>query len=421
MNRARRRVVRWLRSGSPPWWVIGIMLFAWFTLNVASAIERAWLHRLLHGDFEIIDEQLLTVPRIAPAALGLCGIVFGVVRAIQNHPAARSDYRRWLRMTPWTSSQPLPLGPVALVPQDLVWVSLFGAMQWQVSGQWVAAPLEFLLSYQATLAVLFLLTGAKAVGYTLAFVTASVLWGCLVSPPVMLMLAMLSDLLVRAGLARSLRQFPWEGMAEHNQLVVLQDGDAGSPEAFGSTLPKSRTLTDLGWPHYALGPKSSLHWMSRVDGALLSLLAGFATFVFCRVIKHVKHPVNPHGGMATEDLSPATLLLFYLLIVSIIVELTESVHSPINWRGRFAIRRLIIPAYDIRWLPTLSATWVLAGMWLLRKWTSLPDDFFVAATTFGVTFCLLVLRMDRRKWRLTAPARIVPSVFNANRKKLVEL
>ncbi len=420
MKRVGRRVVRWLRSGSPPWWVIGIALFAWITLNVASALERAWLQRLFHGDIEI-DEQLLTVPQMAPVVLGLCGIVFGVVRAIQNHPYSKADYRRWLRMTPWTSSQPLPLGPVALVPQDLVWVSLFGVMLWQLSGQWLAAPLVFLLSYQTTLAGLFLLTGAKRIGYTLAFVVASVLWGCLVSPPVMLALAILNDLLVRAGLARSLRQFPWDDIPEHEQLVVLQDGDAGNPEAFSSTKPKARALTDLGWPHYSLGPKSSLQWMSRVDGALVSLLIGFFTFVLCHIAKQVKHPVNSQANMATGDMSAVTLFLSYLMLASIAAELTESIHSPISWLGRIATRRLVIPAYDIRWLPTLSAAFVLAGMWLLRKALALPDDVFVAATTFGVTFCLLVFRPDRRKWRLTAPAMIAPSVFNKNGKKLVEL
>lgn len=416
MKRKVRDCVLWLRVAAPAWWVVGVILTAWMTLNVAAVLERAWLRRLFPADFEI-DEQLLSIPLLAPFVMGVCAVVLGFARAIRFHPLFKPDYRRWLRMTPWSAPKPLPLGPLALVPQDLVWVGGFLAMAWQIADAAVFAALVFLWSYLAVMAGTFLATGVKHLGFLLAFLIGGLVWGCLLSPIVMLVLTGLCDVLIRRGLALSLCQFPWDQIPDEQQLVFVQDGVVRNPEPFGSEKPQVRTLMDLGWPHFPLGPKCSSFDFSRRDGALLSLLIGFLTLVSCHLFKHMPHS----SGDPREDMSAAVIFLCYLLVVPVFFELSEVARSPISLLGRIATRRVLIPAFDIQRIPTASAACVLLGLWMLKPLLALPDYVFVAVTTFGVLFCLLVLRPDRRRWRLTAPARIAPQTFQKNAKKLVEL
>ena len=54
----------------------------------------------------------------------LAAALYGGFRVIAFHPVYRPKYRAWLESTPWTSGKPLPVGPVSLVWEDGVVLSL---------------------------------------------------------------------------------------------------------------------------------------------------------------------------------------------------------------------------------------------------------------------------------------------------------
>jgi len=82
------------------------------------------------------------------ATLGVLALSYGLFRALGFHPVLRGDYREWLLATPWRPEQPLPLGPVHLVIQDLVLVGASALLLLAVRAEHPADPaIAFLVAY----------------------------------------------------------------------------------------------------------------------------------------------------------------------------------------------------------------------------------------------------------------------------------
>ena len=100
----------WLRVVLPPMWVIVLLAIVYGLINAvhygSGLFGLGSNPNQFHG---------LCIVLITNAALA-----YGVFRAIVFNPFWRLAYREWLLATPWQHPQPLPLGPVHLVWQDLV-------------------------------------------------------------------------------------------------------------------------------------------------------------------------------------------------------------------------------------------------------------------------------------------------------------
>src|SRR5262245_32056558 len=57
-------------------------------------------------------------------------IVYAFHRVLAFHPAINTEYRTWLRTTPWTNRYPLPVGPIHLVLQDVLVLAALAGLAW---------------------------------------------------------------------------------------------------------------------------------------------------------------------------------------------------------------------------------------------------------------------------------------------------
>src|SRR5690242_578151 len=99
-------MIRWRRMILVPGWTL--VLFA-------------VLYAIFEGGLRLL-EWYLGVPRVQPRAgkaiLVTACLSYAVFRVSSYHPFTNLRYGQWLRTTPWTSSKPLPLGPIHLAWQD---------------------------------------------------------------------------------------------------------------------------------------------------------------------------------------------------------------------------------------------------------------------------------------------------------------
>ncbi|HET6880701.1 MAG TPA: hypothetical protein VFI31_11130, partial [Pirellulales bacterium] len=108
-----RAAVRWLRIAAPPRWTplallpIAVMelIYGWLIWQWQGA-----------GAAELLEKRDNIWVFLA--------FILGVQRVWEFHPLFHEDYRNWLRLTPWTSRSPLPVGPIHLLPQDALWLGL---------------------------------------------------------------------------------------------------------------------------------------------------------------------------------------------------------------------------------------------------------------------------------------------------------
>src|SRR5262245_27308419 len=106
-------MIRWLRAVLPPLgWLVSLALAYGGTTAFVLFLEWRLGQRL--------PEDVRWQTQRAVLIFGVVG--YAVWRAIAYHPLFRPSYRTWLAGTPWKIPKPLPLGPIHLVPQDVLLV-----------------------------------------------------------------------------------------------------------------------------------------------------------------------------------------------------------------------------------------------------------------------------------------------------------
>ena len=215
-------------------------------------------------------------------ALVAC-VVLGVFRGTAFHPLFRTEYRKWLRTTPWRVGKRLPAGPVHLVVQDIVPLLIIWTLAPDLSLSPLRLPCWFLSGYLAALAIAFLFAGETWGAYVLAFGLGLALrlqWN----------VAALSAVLVAlyapalAALRLSLGRFPWDDS------VWI---DAKTPQwwryrASGEVEKRDDAGLDLAWPFDRLGPRLPQFTMPYIHGVLLGLLCGWWVYAALSLIPQPK-------------------------------------------------------------------------------------------------------------------------------------
>jgi hypothetical protein len=188
-------------------------------------------------------------------------VSYGFYRIATFHPVNDQDYRQWLMTTPWTHRRPLPMGPVHLVPQDVV-VILGSMALTRVSDErlW-GIPLAFLAAYNLALAISTWATGQKLLAYLMGFGLGGVLF-CIQNAPEALAVAAGTTIVGAFAIRQSLRTFPWD-------IPWFLDGYDWKQKV--EAQKEART----GWPFDVLAPKPPQVWVPTIDGLCGSLLIGW--------------------------------------------------------------------------------------------------------------------------------------------------
>jgi hypothetical protein len=325
-------------------------------------------------------------------------MLYAVHRAVTFHPVFHTDYRKWLRTTPWTSRYPLPVGPIQLVVQDGLVLAALAGLAWarHPAVSWPHLILKFLFIYELALAGTFCLLHMAWFAYALGFGLGliALFWP---SPQVAIPVAAAVYLVAYAGLRRALNNFEnWhlEWMEEQTTFVVTQEG-----------IDRMRRNV-LGWPFDNIRPREVAASISYRDGIMVSLLLGWWMFV---ILQHV----DPRARIA------GNFFLGFICQFAVggrIGTYCWGYAPPINLWGRIFTLRWIIPRYDYVFIaPLLAIAVTAAGISVQPLW-HVPVEIGAPLTLALLFIVTLTSAPTLTRWRLTGNHRLAPAILMANKK-----
>jgi hypothetical protein len=329
--------------------------------------------------------------RPGAAILFVATAMHGLFRAFGLHPIWNGEYLSWLKLTPWTSRKPLPMGPVELIWADGVFVGgllLLSATLPQPRAMQLLNV--FLLCHLAGLTLTLWLTRTPAFGYTAAFGLGLALrwWhqpmACLAAATAVYMLAY-------EGLRRGFARFPWDPV-NLKKLNPSTDMSKGVEQAEPCGWPYDQIMRDL----------DTERRISPLDAVLGCMLATWWLFVITSLID------NPNGrvgalavalGAATVGGSIARLGIY-----------VQGYQSPLKLWARIVTFRLIIPGYDQVFVAPLCT--LLVGPIALGALAAarLPVEIAFSTATGLALLVALIAPPRLRRWRLTGRHRMVAVV-----------
>ena len=377
-----RSTVRWIRAVLPPWWaVLGFLLF--YLIVEGLYLWIAWLF-----GFREAEEQFRQM-RQTTVGFGCAG--YGLFRFGVFHPLFRPDYRRWLEVMPWTSDKPLPMGPIHVVPQDLVVLGTMWLLMHDPEFAFQIVCLSFLVPYLILSCVSLRATGLTWTAYGLAFGLGLV--ARMAAKPYLAVgvAAVLLYPLALAGLRTSLRRFPWDGLNDWER-------------ALSQFKSKQRELraAELGWPLDRLKPALPKLPFGRTDGVLFSLLVGWVVY----------SAMGPHVEMQQRyaALGPLYGAVFVGCVLGRLFLYCQHHWPPISLWGRIRTFRWIVPGYDKVFVAPICTLIVNVLIWATVVGLDVRAD---VAMPIGISLMLLVtLNMGPSvtAWQFTGGHRLAPGL-----------
>lgn len=368
---------RWFRRVAPPAWAIALLLLLY------GMVEGIYLWLQSWAPWEAARVALVRNDAVIGAAAA-----YGAFRAVAFHPLFRASYRQWLSLTPWTYRQPLPLGPVNLVWQDVAAVAgltlLLHDVPWLV---WLRPPAAFLAAYLASVCLTLWITKTWREAYALAFGLGLAVW--LLPGRWEAVAAVLAGLICIAwlGTRRSLMRFPWD------------DATARLGDAWASK--RDRAAPQVGWPFSHLHPQPVHPRRDVRHGIVRSFLLGWWVYALFHSV-----PVHHPDGLPTMSLIYG--LGCGVLLLMRIRGYFLAYWPPISLWGRLWTGRWIIPDYDRALAaPLIGAAAAVAVPLALLRMEAPPAPTFAVSLVLVALACL-AMSPDLEHWRLTGAYRLAP-------------
>lgn len=398
-----RNFVSSMRQVLPPamWLVLAVMLY--LMPIAASLILTTYVDWTLRPSGQLQDlADLISdgVNNIQGIVVFLAALTYGGWRAVANHPAFRPAYNQWLQLTPWRFGMTLPLGPITLVPADVI---VFGVLS-------LGLIYHFPIETPATifLAIMFVYLPLIALGLHFtdqrgacyAILASLAVYPQLYDQYVLLcvcvgLIYIAAHLLVR----ESLRRYPWD-------MHRLLERRRQMRRLF---VNNTRPDDNLGWPYEMISLNDPKPMISYFDGICVSLLAGWAVY-------NVSYRITSDPLVEIEGMILLALLIGMLSLFRLVVYCNGH-HAPISLFGRLTTGRLIIPKFDIVLVApavTCLVGWTILTMGTAMQW---PASIVLSLMTAAVLSLVINLGPWRSRWRLVGAHRLTPSMLSFNNNK----
>ena len=395
-----------IRTWVWPSWFLAI--FAAFYLGYEAMLAYLrWEHHFSRSDLrEFFGQRDGCMLFLVTAA--------GALRAGSFHPLFWTDYGRWLARTPWRVSKPLPLRPVHLTVDDIIFLLLVVLLLHHPYFDVLRTPLLFLFGYFAVVCVSLWMTDstvyawALTFGFGLAVRFWMVPWAALAVEATLYPLALL-------GLRQSLTDFPWskpELLFERRPGLKHEGsknrGKLGPSTDIGEWLAQKQPRS-LGWPFDLLRPNQPPMRISWQAGIAVSLLFGWWTYAV------LANPLDPEFRRMLQG---AGLSLFPLVLAFVrTARYCMNYSPPISLMGRLLTMRWIVLGYDKVFVaPILILAISLCGIWLNRL--GLDQTILVPVVVGSAMLAFLNVGPTFREWQHTANHRISPRYNSRTHLKL---
>jgi hypothetical protein len=381
-----------------------VPLVALFFIIYAVLTGGLWLMQIRVGKVGLVFSDMQEIKNIYMVILGGAAVIHALYRLWRFHPACNQPYAAWLRLSPWTSDKPLPLGPVHPVWQDAVVIGILTAIaKWHARVNPALPVVAFGLTYLIVMTILLAVTRQWPFFLTLGF-----LWPAFMLPSVAgwpaIVLGVALILVLWQGHRKSLQAFPWQFLSNANTTKAA----AGGKSALNAEIRLDGFDNDfyLGWPYLVLSPKTKRRSIPSSTSFFLSALAGWWTFC---VIK------------SSEMASLPGLILAFALVAALfrLVIYCSGVAPPFNVLGRFASGRIVLPGFDQVFLTPLAVVFLgIVGGIIIRH----SGSWYPAAEACVIALLMFVLFTGGPtlgNWILTGRLRIRPAPgFRANNQML---
>jgi hypothetical protein len=379
----------------PPVWAIAVFGFIYGVLT-----GGVWLMQVRMGNAPVNISNMEDIKSLYGIISGVAAVIYCLYRLVRFHPAGNGRYAAWLGLSPWTCNEPLPLGPIHPVWQDVALIGFLMALaRWHTHINASVPLLSFALTYLIVLTILLARTRQWP-----AFLGAAFLWPTFILPGVAgwpgVILGFFLILAIWQGYRNSLRTFPWPFLSNANRTNPATSGKSALNieirlDAFGGE------LSSLGWPYLALSPKIKRRAISNSTSFFVSALVGW--WAYC-IIKS--------SGMEA--------LPWLILIVGLVAALLRlaiycvNVAPPFNVWGRMVSGRIVLPGFDKVFLTPLAVVLlgVVAGMVVQHS-----GSWYAASESCGLallSFVLLAGGPTLRAWILTGQLRFRPGSSNSS-------
>lgn len=377
-------IVKWMRRVLPRSDIVTFAVISLMAIEVAQLICITLFGNINRDEFM----------RIRSTFIMLNALGYGIYRVVAFHPAANSEYRAWLKLTPWSAEKPLPAGPLQLVPQDLVVICLLLLFYRPASIKMLYIPTTFLVGYQLAIAIYARLIGQWGIAYLIAFGFSFVIifWD---RPEAAFAAADGCFVIGRIAVSRALRTFPWD---------LPWQAELNSFKAINEEQKKRR----LGWPVDQMAPKDPERIIPYHDGICVSLIAGCWFF---GVLKQLPGELRLAAPMLIFICTGAAL-------IATLATYAASHRSPLGLIARILTFRWIIPSYDKIIVVPLVAVMFSIVTQVIAILMMAPRVNVMGATplagmilsSVGLSLTLLLLLVcgpELERWRLAAQHKIV--------------
>lgn len=328
------------------------------------------------------------------AAVGLAAAAMGVFRVTSKHPLFQPIYCGWLSLTPWNRTRPLPLGPIALVPQDLLFVALLMALiAYRPLAPLAAIPVAFVAGYLVALVLALALSGQRGATCGIVFglgLAVRLGWW---SPWAALACLAATYLVAWLGLWRSLADFPWRSATGSSPRVLSL---FNHPQTLDWQRDIGFAEINVTWPFNRLHYKLAARAIEPIDATALALLVGWWAYALFAPFLDTQ----PLGWLLYTG-------LVGLCVGGRLIVYLAGHAPPISEWGRLRTLRWIIPGYDcvfvVPVLTMLVGILLPWGLWL----AGLSSGVAIGLSATSVLLLTLLGPPRLRQWQLTAPARLV--------------
>jgi hypothetical protein len=309
-------------------------------------------------------------------------LIAGILRVSQYHPWYREKYSRWLMSTPWRPPLALPLGPVHLVWEDLLFLlpsALLAALDADLP--WFLPVACYLIGFGFAGAVVVQCSNKRWFLIALVLLWSLVLL-CHALTVLVIALMVAVGAVANAAITDSLAHFPW---------------DIGDSMRDGKRHPQA----GLAWPLNRVGPVIIWKPISPAVGWISAGLCGWWTFV---VLTISRGDTLAQMVMVSDLKTMLPAFCLTAMLLRIIPYCTVN-WAPIGIVGRVATGHLIIPGYDRVFVaPLLMGAMAFLCPYVVEH---LPPPVAGALVVTIVMAIGLNARPTIRAWQLTGHHRII--------------
>jgi len=367
-----RRVIRWFTSVIPLWGAA--IAIAWYTVMVSIALVLQY--------FGATEEELKPFLRMRISSSVIAMGFYALYRVAYFHPHLNQSYGTWLSSTPWHWGKPLPLGPVQLVPQDVLVVGVAALMSHGAPPlALMMLPVIFLCGYLFLYIFVLQALEMSVSGLVLAFGLGGIVWVAQQSPLSAITTGLALYLFLFSRMPQMFQSFPWDE----------QKAKAKASQEFVNQR--------LGWPIDLLSPRiapTTPLWKSII----WPILIGWWTFA---ILTNLEPEAKDFVVHFSSVVLPAPILFGTMAVIS-------RFRSPISLWGRIWTLRWIVPRYDIVFVPLVLTFVVIVFCQALMLTIAPKEPVFPLLVSAVFLILALALRL-RDWWRLTSPARMAPGGY----------